>query len=246
MLPAPFLTPPQSLLPLFPLLSSSQARHSHFNTRPSSKGSPSCAPAAPQCSPPPPPSQTAPCPPRPHNRRHATAAQHPQRHNVVPPLLRNHERNTQRVLAHVLHALQPPTDQVGRHAQHLVVFLVLGADSHTSRSTAWVLREAADRSSVCGRSKCAEKKATLTPSRISTHSTRPHKRAVPWGREVRRTAYAQKDTQQQRHPRRTPTKRHAHSQTHGCNERGAAHPNPRRCSLLLTAATDWIGVPHSQ
>ncbi|ESS62633.1 hypothetical protein TCDM_09687 [Trypanosoma cruzi Dm28c] len=66
----------------------------------------------------------------PHNRRHATAAEHPQRHNVVPPLLHNHERNAQRVLAHVLHAPQPPADQVGRHALHLVVLVVLVADPH--------------------------------------------------------------------------------------------------------------------
>ncbi|RNF11551.1 hypothetical protein TcG_09198 [Trypanosoma cruzi] len=39
-----------------------------------------------------------------HNRRHAPAA---QCHNVVPPLLPNHQRNAQRVPAHVLHVLQP-------------------------------------------------------------------------------------------------------------------------------------------
>ncbi|RNC37910.1 hypothetical protein TcCL_NonESM12902 [Trypanosoma cruzi] len=60
----------------------------------------------------------------------------------------------------------------------------------SSQSTAWMPREAADRSSVCGRSKCAETTATLTPSDISTHSTLPHKRAVPWEREVRRTVLA--------------------------------------------------------
>ncbi|RNC33568.1 hypothetical protein TcCL_Unassigned03728, partial [Trypanosoma cruzi] len=37
-----------------------------------------------------------------------------------------------------------------------------------SQSTAWVLREAAERRHVCGRSKCGETTATLTPSHIST------------------------------------------------------------------------------
>ncbi|RNF09827.1 hypothetical protein TcG_09632 [Trypanosoma cruzi] len=59
------------------------------------------------------------------NRRHATAAQHPQRHNFVPPILPNHERNAQRILAHVLHALLPHADQVDRHALQLVVLLLL-------------------------------------------------------------------------------------------------------------------------
>ncbi|ESS61738.1 hypothetical protein TCDM_10658 [Trypanosoma cruzi Dm28c] len=63
-----------------------------------------------------------------HNRRHALAAQHTQRHNVVPPLLHNHECSAQRVLAHVLHALQPPADQAGRHALHFVVLLLHEAD----------------------------------------------------------------------------------------------------------------------
>ncbi|EKG02236.1 hypothetical protein TCSYLVIO_006745 [Trypanosoma cruzi] len=66
----------------------------------------------------------------PHNRRHAPATQHTQRHNLVPPLLHKNERNAQRVLAHVLHAPQPPANQVGRHALHLVVLLVLGAHPH--------------------------------------------------------------------------------------------------------------------
>ncbi|ESS60973.1 hypothetical protein TCDM_11456 [Trypanosoma cruzi Dm28c] len=106
-----------SLLLLFPLLRSSQARHAHFNTHPSSTSlgivgpshhtQPPCAPTAPQRTPPP-PSQAAPCPPRPsqsppcHRRE-----QHTQRHNVVPPFCPNHEHNAQRVLAHVLYALQP-------------------------------------------------------------------------------------------------------------------------------------------
>ncbi|RNF02177.1 hypothetical protein TcG_11303 [Trypanosoma cruzi] len=137
-------------------------------------------------------------------------------------------------------------DQVGRHALHLSVLVVLLADPHILSIHGLVLQEAADRSSVCGRSKCAETTATLTPSDISTHSTRPHKRAVSWEREVRRTAHAQKNTQQQRHPRRTATKSLAHIHTNDRNERGAAHPNPRRCSLLLSSPTDWHCIPHSQ
>ncbi|ESS63448.1 unspecified product [Trypanosoma cruzi Dm28c] len=125
----------------------------------------------------------------------------------------------------------------------LLSYLCLEHTLTFSRSTAWVLREAADRSSLCGRSKCAETTATLTPSDIST---RPHKRAVSWEREVRHTAHAQKNTQQQRHPRRTATKSLAHIHTNDRNERGAAHPNPRRCSLLLSSPTDWHCVPHSQ
>ncbi|EKF26384.1 hypothetical protein MOQ_009925, partial [Trypanosoma cruzi marinkellei] len=38
-----------------------------------------------------------------------------------------HERNAQRVLAHVLHALQPHADQAGSHALHLVALLVFVA-----------------------------------------------------------------------------------------------------------------------
>ncbi|EKF29410.1 hypothetical protein MOQ_006808, partial [Trypanosoma cruzi marinkellei] len=43
----------------------------------------------------------------------------------VPPLLHNHERSAQRILAHVLHALQPHADQAGRHALHLLVVLLV-------------------------------------------------------------------------------------------------------------------------
>ncbi|RNF10604.1 hypothetical protein TcG_09471 [Trypanosoma cruzi] len=45
----------------------------------------------------------------------------------------------------------------------------------SSQSTAWVLREAANRCHFCKRSKCAETTATLTPSHISTL---PHKGGV--------------------------------------------------------------------
>ncbi|ESS55565.1 hypothetical protein TCDM_12954 [Trypanosoma cruzi Dm28c] len=182
----------------------------------------------------------------PHNRRHAPATQHTQRHNLVPPLLHNHERNAQRVLAHVLHAPEPPTDQVGRHALHLSVLVVLGTHPHI------LSIHGLGAARGCRQEQCVWKKQMCGNnghphiSDISTHSTRPHKRAVSWEREVRRTAHAQKNTQQQRHPRRTATKSLAHIHTNDRNERGAAHPNPRRCSLLLSAATDWHCIPHSQ
>ncbi|RNC33034.1 hypothetical protein TcCL_Unassigned04305 [Trypanosoma cruzi] len=130
-----------SLLLLFPLLRPSQARHAHFNTRPSSTGlgivgpshhtQPSCATTAPQRTTPPSPVKQLRVRHVPHNRRHATAAQHTQRHNVVPPLRSNHEHSTQRVLAHFCHALQQPAGQPHRHALHLVV-LVVGADLPSS------------------------------------------------------------------------------------------------------------------
>ncbi|RNC56266.1 hypothetical protein TcCL_ESM06198, partial [Trypanosoma cruzi] len=118
---------------------------------PPTTGSPSCAPAAPQHPPPPPSVQQLHVLHVPHNRRHAPAAQHTQRHNVVPPLLHNHERNAQRVLAHVLHALQPHVDQVGRHALHLVVLLLLGADPSSLSIHGLVLQEAAERFHFCGK-----------------------------------------------------------------------------------------------
>ncbi|RNC39847.1 hypothetical protein TcCL_NonESM10757, partial [Trypanosoma cruzi] len=94
---------------------------------PPSTSSPSCALAAPQRTPPPPSVQQLRVLHVPYNRRHAPAAEHTQRNNVVPPLLPNHERNAQRVQAHVLHVLQPHADQFGRHALQLVVYLILVA-----------------------------------------------------------------------------------------------------------------------
>ncbi|RNF06832.1 hypothetical protein TcG_10618 [Trypanosoma cruzi] len=141
-----------SILLLFPLLRPSQARCAHSSTCSSSTGlgivgpshhtQPPCAPTAPQ-RPPPPPSPAASCPPRPsrsppcHGR-----AQHTQRHNFVPPLCPNHERNAQRVMAHVCHALQPHADQPHRHALHLVFVVVLGADPPILSVHGLVLQEA--------------------------------------------------------------------------------------------------------
>ncbi|RNC33248.1 hypothetical protein TcCL_Unassigned04072 [Trypanosoma cruzi] len=113
---------------------------------------------------------TAPCPPRPSQspacHRHA---QYTQRHNVVPPLCPNHEHNAQRVLAHVLHALQPHADQPHRHALHLVV-LVVGADLPSSQSTAWCCKRLTSGFTFEWKTTCAETTATLTPSHISTPS----------------------------------------------------------------------------
>ncbi|KAF5215850.1 hypothetical protein ECC02_010382 [Trypanosoma cruzi] len=63
------------------------------------------------------------------------------RHNVVPLLLSNHERNAQRVLAHVLHALQPHADQAGRHALQLVVLVLFVAPQRRVAGGIAVLEE---------------------------------------------------------------------------------------------------------
>ncbi|EKF32172.1 hypothetical protein MOQ_003981 [Trypanosoma cruzi marinkellei] len=170
-------------------------------------------------------SQTAPCPPRPPQSPACPGhAQHTQHHNVVPPLLHN-ERNAQRVLAHVLHVLQPHADQVGRHALHLVVvLLVLGADPPTSsQSTAWKLREAAKRCHLCGKRKSAETTATLTPSHISSPSTLPQTRAH---------AEAPPSTS---HRKIQPCAQHTHSR----NKRDEARPTPRCSPSHLSSPTDW-------
>ncbi|RNC40171.1 hypothetical protein TcCL_NonESM10375 [Trypanosoma cruzi] len=229
-----FLTLSQSLLLLFPLPSPSQARHAHFNTRPSSTRSPSCAPAAPQRTTPPPSVKQLRVLHVPHNRRHAPAAQHPQRHSVVPPLLSNHERNTQRVQAHVLHALQPQADQVGRHELHLVVLRVLGADPHILSIHGLVLREAAERRHVCGRSKCGETTATLTPSHISTSLHCPTqkggvmgKRCPPHSTCTRAHAEAMPSTS---HRKILPCAQH----THGGNESDGVHPITYRTAIYFS------------
>ncbi|RNC35916.1 regulator of sigma E protease [Trypanosoma cruzi] len=69
----------------------------------------------------------------------------------------------------------------------------------SSRSTAWVLREAANRCHLC-------KDPNVRKQRPhSLHHTSPlfRTRAVPWGSEARRTAHAQGHKQKQCHPRRT-------------------------------------------
>ncbi|RNF07378.1 hypothetical protein TcG_10362 [Trypanosoma cruzi] len=73
-----------------------------------------------------------------HSLRHATATQHTQRHNVVPPLLPNHERNTQRILIHVLHAL------------HVVLLLVFVAAPRSLAAGGIVVLEEVRRSNRAG------------------------------------------------------------------------------------------------
>ncbi|EKF29312.1 hypothetical protein MOQ_006911 [Trypanosoma cruzi marinkellei] len=219
-------------------LSSGPHRHATLTSThapPAQASGLSCAPAAPQRPPPPPSVQTAPCPPRPSQSPACPGhAQHTQRHNVVPPLLHNHERNAQRVLAHVLHVLQAHADQVGRHALHLVVvLLVLGADPPTSsQSTAWTLRETAKRCHFSRRRKRAETTDTLTPSHISSPSTllqtRAHAEAPP----------------STSHCNGEPCAQH----THGRNKRDGTYPPLRRSPLLPSAPTDWrptLTVRHS-
>ncbi|RNC55455.1 hypothetical protein TcCL_ESM07051 [Trypanosoma cruzi] len=67
--------------------------------------------------------------------------QNTQRHNVVPLLLSNQKRSAQRVLAHVLHALQPHADQVGRHALQLVVLVLFVAPQRRVAGGIAVLEE---------------------------------------------------------------------------------------------------------
>ncbi|RNC41560.1 hypothetical protein TcCL_NonESM08856 [Trypanosoma cruzi] len=139
----------------------------------------------------------------PHNRRHAPAAQHPQRHNVVPPLLHNHERSAKRVLAHVLHALQPHADQAGRHAMQLVVLLVVGADpSSLSIHGLGAARDCREVPHVW-KIQCAETAATLTTSRISAPSTLPHTQGRCHGEKKPAAQQMHEGTKKHRHPRRT-------------------------------------------
>ncbi|RNC40196.1 hypothetical protein TcCL_NonESM10344 [Trypanosoma cruzi] len=127
-----FLTIPQLLLLLFSLLMHPQARHDHFNTRPSSTRRCHALPLRRKVH------QLLPVKRLRvlYNRQHAPAAQHTQRHNVVPPPISNRERNTQRVPAHAPHALQPQADQVGRHQLRLV--FLLQQTLSPSQSTVWV------------------------------------------------------------------------------------------------------------
>ncbi|EKF99920.1 hypothetical protein TCSYLVIO_009154, partial [Trypanosoma cruzi] len=179
-------------------------------------------------------SQAAPCPPRPSQsppcHRHA---QHTQRHNVVPPLCPNHEHNAQRVMAHVCHALQPHADQPHRHALLLVVLLV-GAHLPSSQSTAWCY-ERLSRSTM--RVKFPDVRKQRPPSYISAHSAHQHTRAVSWGRETQRTAHAQINMHQQRHPRRAAVKSHAHGTNTAATN--GMHPTPQRGPSLLPSPADW-------
>ncbi|RNF09217.1 hypothetical protein TcG_09711, partial [Trypanosoma cruzi] len=178
----------------------------------------------------------------PHNRRHAPAAQHTQCHNVVPLLL-NHERRVQRVLAHVLHALQPHADRVGCHALHLVV-LVLGAHSSSlsihGLGAARGCREVPRvwNSQMCGNNGHPHSLAHLHSLHSPTHKSGVMgKRSPP--HNTYKTAQAEA-TPSTSHRKIVPCAQH----THGGNEGDETHPIPWRCPLLLSSLT---GVdPHSQ
>ncbi|RNC60370.1 hypothetical protein TcCL_ESM01871 [Trypanosoma cruzi] len=130
-------------------------------------------------------SPAAPCPPRPSQSPachcHATPTA-PQCRAASPP---NHEHNAQRVLAHVLHALQPHADQVGCHELHLVVlFVIVAAPQNLVAGGVAVLQEAAKRSHFCGRPQFTERSwqpLTLSSSHISPLSPLAH--AQWWCRE---------------------------------------------------------------
>ncbi|EKF32192.1 hypothetical protein MOQ_003962, partial [Trypanosoma cruzi marinkellei] len=173
---------------------------------PPSTRSPSCAAAAPQRPPPPPPVKQL-------------------------RVLHYHERNAQRVLAHVLHALQPHADQVSRHALHLVVLVVV-ADPAILSIHRLVLQEAAKKCQVCGRPKCAEAAATLTPSRLSAPSTRSHTRAVLGNRKRSPTHNTCINTQQQQcHPGCTAREIYAHRTPTTAGKKGQGASKNRAVSL---------------
>ncbi|EKF28600.1 hypothetical protein MOQ_007646, partial [Trypanosoma cruzi marinkellei] len=154
-------------------------------------------PPSPQRLPPPPSAKQLRVLHVPHNRRHATAAQHPQRHNIVPPLLPNHGRNAQRILAHVLHALQPHTDQAGRHALHLfVVLLLLGADPPHPLNPRHGNCERLPKGATCMEDANVRKQRPPSLPHTSPLPPLSHRRG---------------HTQKHRHPRRTARYSHVHS-----------------------------------
>ncbi|GET86353.1 elongation factor-1 gamma [Leishmania tarentolae] len=62
-----------------------------------------------------------------HDLRHALATEHPEAHQLVRRILADDKRDTEGVLAHVLHALEPAAHKVGRHELLLVILVVLVA-----------------------------------------------------------------------------------------------------------------------
>ncbi|ESS55636.1 hypothetical protein TCDM_12879 [Trypanosoma cruzi Dm28c] len=107
--------------------------------------------------------------------------------------------------------------------------------THTSsQSTAWCCKRLS-RSTM--RVKFPDVRKQRPPSYISAHSTHPHTRAVPWGRETQRTAHAQINMHQQRHPRRTATEIHAHSTNTAATN--GMHPTQQRGRSLLPSPADW-------
>ncbi|RNE96926.1 hypothetical protein TcG_12807 [Trypanosoma cruzi] len=110
-----------------------------------------------------------------HDRRHAPAA---QRHNVVPPLLHNHGRNANAYWRTCSMRWNHPRIRLAVMNCILLSSLCLGQTLPSSRSTAWVLREAAERCHFCGRSKCAETTATHAPSHLCSLHSPTHKGGV--------------------------------------------------------------------
>ncbi|RNC43306.1 hypothetical protein TcCL_NonESM07017 [Trypanosoma cruzi] len=118
-------------------------------------------------------------------------AQHTQRHNVVAPLLHNHERRVQRVLAHVLHTLRPHADQAGRHALHLVVLLLHEADPSSLSIHGLLLQEAAERCHMYGRPNVRNNGHSRSITHLRSLHSPTHKKTVSWGKDARRTTHAQ-------------------------------------------------------
>ncbi|ESS55831.1 hypothetical protein TCDM_12680 [Trypanosoma cruzi Dm28c] len=121
-------------------------------------------------------SPAAPCPPRPSQssacpgRETHTA---PQCRAASPP---NHQRNNQKVMAHVLHALQPHADQVGRHAPHLFLLLHEADPSILSIHGLSAARNTAQRTCGCS---CGCACALTRPSRTGSASAHPAGSASP-------------------------------------------------------------------
>ncbi|KAF5219239.1 hypothetical protein ECC02_007745 [Trypanosoma cruzi] len=112
----------------------------------------------------------------------------------------------------------------------------------SSRSTAWVLREAAKRSSVCGRRKYAETTATLTHLRSLYSPTNKDggmgKGSPPHSARTKAYVAATPSTS---HCKIEPCAQH----THGRKERDVTHPGPR-CCFFLSSPTNWNYAPFSQ
>ncbi|KAF5216038.1 hypothetical protein ECC02_011225 [Trypanosoma cruzi] len=88
----------------------------------------------------------------------------------------------------------------------------------SSRSTAWVLREAAEKCHFCGRSRCAETTATLTPSHLRSLHSPTHKGGVMGKRSPPHSACTRAQTKAMpstSHRKIEPCAQH----THGRNER---------------------------
>ncbi|RNC53034.1 hypothetical protein TcCL_ESM09681 [Trypanosoma cruzi] len=165
--------------------------------------------------------------------------QNTQRHNVVPPLLHNHERNTERVLAHVLHALQPPADQVGRHALYLVVLLVLGADLHIlSIHGMGAARGCRVVSRVWKTKMCGNNSHPHSFTHLHSVHSPAHKDGVMGKRSPSHSACTRAHaiaTPSTSHRSKEPCAQHKH----GGNKRDGADTSTYRSPSLLPSPADW-------